>query len=85
MTVVRSLRHWNVNPYPDVLRPHVRVHADSEAYFRLSFMLCLAVSRKGASGGGSLLLSPRADVGADGFTERLHVKTYPKRLKGSFP
>ena len=85
MTVVRSLRHWNVNPYPDALRPHVRVHADSEAYFRLSFMLCLAVSCQGASGGGSLLLSPRADVGADGFTERLHVKTYPKRLKGAFP
>ena len=85
MTVVRSLRHWNVNPYPDALRLHVRVHADSEVYFQLSFMLRLAVSCHCTSGGESLLLSPRADVGADGFTERLHVKAYPKRLKGSFP
>ena len=40
---------------------------------------------QGTSEGEFLLLSHRADVGADGFTERLHIKTYPKRLKGSFP
>jgi len=46
---------------------------------------CPAVSCQGTSEGEFLLLSHRADVGADGFTERLHIKTYPKRLKGSFP